>query len=32
MTLRELEEAYHGTHEVLTALRASLGLSDDTAN
>ena len=27
MTLRELETAYQGTHEVLEALRASLGLS-----
>ena len=27
MTLRELETAYRGTHDVLAALRASLGLS-----
>ena len=32
MTLRELEEAYRDTHEVLVTLRASLGLSEDTAD
>ena len=31
MTLRELETAYQGSHEVLAALRASLGLSDGSA-
>ncbi len=29
MTLRELEAAYRGTHEILVALRTSLGLPDD---
>ena len=31
MTLRELETAYRGSHEVLAALRASLGLTDSAA-
>ena len=31
MTLRELETAYRGSHEVLDALRAGLGLSGGSA-
>ncbi len=32
MTLRELETAYRESHEVLAALRSSLGLSDGSAS
>ena len=31
MTLRELETAYRGSHDVLEALRASFGLSGGSA-